>query len=45
MTATYQAQLEAKIQRISTQFAEFNPPALEVFESPCLLYTSDAADE
>ncbi|PKH32948.1 tRNA (uridine(54)-C5)-methyltransferase TrmA [Acinetobacter radioresistens] len=34
MTATYQAQLEAKIQRISTQFAEFNPPALEVFESP-----------
>ena len=34
MTATYQAQLEAKIQRISTQFAEFNPPAPEVFESP-----------
>lgn len=34
MTATYQAQLEEKIQRIATQFAEFNPPALDVFESP-----------
>lgn len=30
----YHAQLSAKIDRISTQFAPFNPPALEVYESP-----------
>lgn len=34
MTSAYQLQLDAKIARISTQFAEFNPPALEVFQSP-----------
>lgn len=30
----YHAQLSAKIDRISTQFAPFNPPVLEVYESP-----------
>lgn len=30
----YHAQLSAKIDRISTQFALFNPPTLEVYESP-----------
>ena len=34
MTSSYQQQLDAKVERISAQFAEFNPPALEVFESP-----------
>ncbi|OTG65167.1 tRNA (uridine(54)-C5)-methyltransferase TrmA [Acinetobacter silvestris] len=34
MTSSYQQQLAAKIERIRTQFAEFNPPELEVFESP-----------
>lgn len=33
MTANYQQQLDSKIERINTQFAEFNPPALEVFAS------------
>ncbi|OPH35412.1 tRNA (uridine(54)-C5)-methyltransferase TrmA [Moraxella lacunata] len=30
----YHAQLSAKIDRIDTQFALFNPPTLEVYESP-----------
>lgn len=30
----YQNQLNDKIQRITAQFAPFNPPALEVYESP-----------
>ena len=30
----YQAQLSAKIERVQSQFAEFNPPTLEVYESP-----------
>ncbi|AXQ22628.1 tRNA (uridine(54)-C5)-methyltransferase TrmA [Acinetobacter wuhouensis] len=34
MTSSYQQQLDAKIERIQTQFAEFNPPSLEVFASP-----------
>ena len=34
MTASYQQQLQAKIDRITEQFSEFNPPALEVFQSP-----------
>lgn len=34
MTSSYQQQLDAKINRIRTQFAEFNPPELEVFDSP-----------
>ncbi|WP_010111668.1 tRNA (uridine(54)-C5)-methyltransferase TrmA [Acinetobacter sp. P8-3-8] len=34
MTSSYQQQLDAKIERIQTQFAEFNPPSLEVFVSP-----------
>ncbi|MDY6455994.1 tRNA (uridine(54)-C5)-methyltransferase TrmA [Acinetobacter faecalis] len=34
MTSSYQQQLEAKVERISAQFAEFNPPSLEVFASP-----------
>ena len=34
MTSPYQLQLDAKIARISAQFAEFNPPSLEVFQSP-----------
>lgn len=34
MTSSYQQQLDAKVARISAQFAEFNPPALEVFASP-----------
>ncbi|WP_151811147.1 tRNA (uridine(54)-C5)-methyltransferase TrmA [Acinetobacter bereziniae] len=33
MTSSYQQQLDAKIERIQTQFAEFNPPSLEVFTS------------
>lgn len=34
MTSSYQQQLDAKVERISAQFAEFNPPVLEVFDSP-----------
>ena len=34
MTSSYQQQLDAKIERISAQFAEFNPPQLNVFASP-----------
>ena len=34
MTSAYQLQLDAKIARISAQFAEFNPPHLAVFQSP-----------
>ena len=34
MTSSYQQQLDAKIERLQTQFAEYNPPALEVFASP-----------
>ncbi len=34
MTSSYQQQLDAKVERISAQFAEFNPPSLEVFRSP-----------
>ncbi|RKG34066.1 tRNA (uridine(54)-C5)-methyltransferase TrmA [Acinetobacter tianfuensis] len=33
MTSSYQQQLDAKVERISAQFAEFNPPSLEVFAS------------
>ncbi len=31
MTSSYQQQLDAKIERITAQFAEFTPPSLEVF--------------
>ncbi len=34
MTSSYQQQLDAKVARITAQFAEFNPPALDVFASP-----------
>jgi len=34
MTVSYQQQLQEKVERITTQFASFNPPALEVFQSP-----------
>ncbi|WP_407409892.1 tRNA (uridine(54)-C5)-methyltransferase TrmA [Acinetobacter sp.] len=34
MTSSYQQQLNAKVARITAQFAEFNPPALTVFASP-----------
>lgn len=34
MTSSYQQQLDAKVARISAQFAEFEPPALQVFASP-----------
>ncbi len=34
MTSSYQQQLDAKIERITAQFAEFAPPSLEVFQSP-----------
>lgn len=34
MTSSYQQQLDAKIERVQTQFSEYNPPALEVFASP-----------
>ena len=34
MTSSYQQQLDAKVARISAQFAEYNPPALQVFASP-----------
>ena len=34
MTTCYQQQLDEKIQRLQAQFAEFSPPALEVFASP-----------
>lgn len=30
----YQAQLSAKVERLSTQFAPFNPPELEIYPSP-----------
>lgn len=33
-SSSYQQQLDAKVDRISAQFAEFNPPALTVFQSP-----------
>lgn len=33
MTSSYQQQLNAKVARISAQFAEYNPPALQVFAS------------
>jgi tRNA (uracil-5-)-methyltransferase len=33
MSAAYQQQLDAKQQRIAAQFAEFQPPSLEVFAS------------
>ena len=34
MTSSYQQQLDAKLARITAQFAEFNPPAITVFASP-----------
>ena len=34
MTSSYQQQLDAKVARISAQFAEYNPPTLQVFASP-----------
>lgn len=34
MTSAYQQQLQAKIERITAQFEAFNPPKLEVFDSP-----------
>lgn len=34
MTTAYQQQLDEKVERIRSQFAEFNPPRLEVFASP-----------
>ena len=34
MTSSYQQQLDAKVARITAQFAQFNPPALTVFASP-----------
>ena len=34
MTTSYAQQLQEKIERISTQFAAFNAPTLEVFQSP-----------
>lgn len=34
MTSSYQQQLDAKIERIRTQFSEYQPPELEVFASP-----------
>ena len=34
MTLSYQQQLQEKVERITTQFAPFNPPTLEVFQSP-----------
>lgn len=34
MTSIYQQQLDAKIERIRNQFAEYQPPELEVFSSP-----------
>ncbi|MDV2468197.1 tRNA (uridine(54)-C5)-methyltransferase TrmA [Acinetobacter chinensis] len=38
MTSSYQQQLNDKVERISAQFNEFNPPELEVFESPASGY-------
>lgn len=38
MSQTYQQQLQSKIERITQQFAEFNAPKLEVFESPAQYY-------
>ncbi len=34
----YDAQLEQKINRVTTQFAEFSPPEIEVFRSPVQHY-------
>ena len=34
MTVSYQQQLQEKVERITAQFATFNPPTLEVFQSP-----------
>ena len=34
MTASYSQQLQEKVERITTQFAPFNPPTLQVFQSP-----------
>ncbi len=34
MTTSYRQQLQAKIDRITTQFSDLQPPTLEVFESP-----------
>ena len=34
MTSAYQHQLDAKIERIRSQFLEYQPPELEVFPSP-----------
>lgn len=33
-TSNYQAQLQAKLAKLQELFKEFNPPPLEVFESP-----------
>lgn len=34
MTSSYQQQLNAKVERITAQFQQFNAPKLEVFDSP-----------
>ena len=34
MTSSYQQQLDSKIERIRSQFSEYNPPELAVFASP-----------
>lgn len=34
MTSAYQQQLQAKVERIRAQFSEYQPPELEVFDSP-----------
>ena len=34
MTTSYSQQLQEKVERITTQFTSFNPPTLEVFQSP-----------
>lgn len=38
----YNAQLDAKAERIATRFAEFNPPAISVFDSPPLHFRQRA---
>ncbi len=38
----YSQQLETKADRIKTQFVEFNPPALEIFDSPPLHFRARA---
>lgn len=40
--ANYQQQLDTKAQRIREQFAEFNPPHLQVFDSPPLNFRQRA---